>query len=405
VRVIVVGAGYAGLVAAHRLAAGGADVTVLEARDRVGGRVHTTPLGEHGLVERGAEYVEAEHATVRGLVAELGLHVHRKGMAYGDREPRGGIGVDRATLARAVTTMGEALASLGPDDGTTLDVFLAGLAIDAGAREAITARIEVSFAAPARTIAARALGKTGGSFDAHESESIAEGNDAVPRAIAARLGDRVHLSTPVERIGWTPTAATVTAGGATYEAAAVVVAVPTPVIGQITFAPALPDHAVEALATVGYGQAAKLFVPLREPSPTGAWLAVPDRFWTWTATGPDAAVQPIAHCFAGSAPALERLAIAAGPARWLERLAALRPDATLVDDEAVLQTWQDDPWAGGAYSVYTATQTAEHRATLKRPIGPIYLAGEHTAGLWSATMEGAARSGERVAAAILNDGR
>ncbi len=397
-RVVVVGAGYAGLVAAHRLIAGGADVTVLEARDRVGGRVHTTRLGEHGLVERGAEYVEAEHVALRGLVSELGLTMHRKGMAYGDRTPRGGIGTDRERILAALLLIDAAL----PDaDEETLDGFLSRLPIGDGEREAIIARIEVSFAAPATTIAARALGKTGGSFTAVESESIAEGNDAVPRAIAALLGDRLCLSSPVTRIAWHPAGATVWTGEGEHHGDAVVVAVAVTVLGQIAFEPALPSAVGDALASVRYGQAAKLFVPLATPSPPGAWLAVPDRFWTWTANGPDGAVQQVAHCFAGSTPALARLGVDDGPALWLERLAALRPEVSLRHDEALLQTWHDDRWARGAYSVYAADQSDADRATLTRPIGPIHLAGEHTAGLWSATMEGATRSGERVARTIL----
>ena len=77
-------------------------------------------------------------------------------------------------------------------------------------------------------------------------------------------------------------------------------------------------------------------------------MSVPDRYWCWTATGHDGAVAPVLNCFAGSPRALDGLRLDDGPAGWLARVAALRPDLDLAAD-AVLTTWDDDPWARGAY--------------------------------------------------------
>ena len=94
----------------------------------------------------------------------------------------------------------------------------------------------------------------------------------------------------------------------------------------------------------------------------------------------------------GSQPALERLAVAAGPERWLASLARLRPDLALDPAGAVLSTWADDPWARGAYSVHGPDGGDP---VLARPFGRIVLAGEYTAGPFAALMEGALRSGAR----------
>ena len=90
-RVIIVGAGFAGLAAADALARGGVEVSVFEARDRVGGRVWSVPFAG-GVAERGAEFILPHDSTVIGLAERLGLALVRKGTLYGNREPRGGGG-------------------------------------------------------------------------------------------------------------------------------------------------------------------------------------------------------------------------------------------------------------------------------------------------------------------------
>ena len=145
-----------------------------------------------------------------------------------------------------------------------------------------------------------------------------------------------------------------------------------------------------------YGHAAKLFTPLGAPAPTSAVLSVPERYWTWTARAGDE-VQPVVHAFAGSRPALDRLAVADGAERWLDSLARLRPDLDLVPGEALLSTWSDDPWARAAYSVHGP---GLGDPALSEPVGPVAFAGEHTAGPYAALMEGALRSGARAAAQV-----
>ena len=90
VRVAVVGAGLAGLSAADVLRRSGAEVVVLEARDRVGGRVWSRELANGAVVEMGAEFILPGNTELRGLVERFGLGLWSKGMRYGDREPRGG---------------------------------------------------------------------------------------------------------------------------------------------------------------------------------------------------------------------------------------------------------------------------------------------------------------------------
>jgi monoamine oxidase len=177
--------------------------------------------------------------------------------------------------------------------------------------------------------------------------------------------------------------------------------VPACVLDAIRFAPALPDWKVAALGRVAYGHAAKLVVPLERGVGPSAVLSVLDHFWAWTAKSTDGKVQPVVSAFAGSQAALDRLAVRDGPARWIGRLHELWPDLALKGAGAVLATWSEDPWSRGAYSTRPPWWRLEDEQLLARPVSRLHFAGEHTAGKWAGLMEGALRSGLRVADEIV----
>ena len=386
-RVAVVGAGFAGLAAADALVTAGTDVVVLEARNRVGGRVWSRELANGSTVEMGAEFILPGNDTIRAYVDRFGLALWEKGMFYGDREPRGGIGVTPDALRDAIATIRATLP--GVEAGTSAAAVLEHLPIDAGAREAITARLEVSAAAVADRVGASELA----GLAAHSDDvcpSVAGGNQRIALALAHELGPILHLSSPVERISWGDGSAVVRAGGSETAVDRVVLAVPASVIDGIVFEPPLPDSLVAAYDAVQYGNAAKLFVPLTQETAPSAVLSVPERYWSWTAKAADG-VQPVVHAFAGSAPALERLHVGDGPDAWLASLRRLRPDLSLSTTGAVLSTWDDDPWVGAAYSC--AAPGIEAWA----PSGPFHACGEHTHESSRALMDGALASGLRVA--------
>ena len=402
-RVCVVGAGFAGLAAAAALADGGVEPLVLEARERVGGRVHSRRLENGAVVELGAEFVERDQQAVVATAGRLGLELAPTGMAYGDRDPRGGIGVDRATLPAELDRLRHLLAERPgpPAGGRSAAAVLAGLPLHPGAREAIAARLQVSAALPADELAAAVLDHAGSTFSTRESVRVGGGNQRIAGRLAERLPGAVHLGVPVEAVAWSDASVRVTAAGGVLDADACVLALPASVTGRVRFEPPLPAWKAEALGRVVYGHAAKLFVPLRRVPPPSAVLSVPDHFWTWTARDDAGAVQPLVSAFAGSAPALARLGVAAGPATWLGRVRALRPDLDLDQAAVVLSTWDDDPWVGAAYSTRGLAFDPGDAEPLARPVGPLHFAGEHTAGPWAGLMEGALRSGARAAAELL----
>ena len=389
-RVAVVGAGFAGLAAADALASAGWEAVVLEARDRVGGRVHSTALPNGAVVELGAEFVLPGNDVVRDYADRLGLTLFEKGTLYGDRDPRGGPALTRAELQEGLAALSD------PGQGSVADALERRVG-SPGARAAIGARVAVSTAYELDDQSAAVLAEGAAGFGDYPTFSIAGGNDGLARALASRL--RVELAAPVERIAWHGDGVVVTAGGDELTAAACVVATPAPHALAIAFDPPLPAWKRDALAAVHYGHAAKLHLPLAAAAPPSATLSVPGRFWIWTQNAPDGGPLPAASSFAGSPSALARLGVERGAADWLAAVRRLRPDLVLADAEPLLATWADDPWARGAYSAQSLSSPLDEEA-LARPLGPIAFAGEHTAGEWHGLMEGALRSGTRAAAQV-----
>jgi monoamine oxidase len=386
--VAVVGAGFAGLAAAEALADAGVEVTVLEAGDRVGGRVHSRRLDDGSVVELGAEFVLPGYELFAATAARLGLRLYEKGTLYGAREPVDG----EPTTAERVAAAAERAA--GAADGSVLDA-LERLVPDRGAREALAARVAVSTAYDPADQPARVLADGAASVGRYASHGVAGGNDLVARVLADRLGSRVRLSTAARSVVWDDERVRVETTAGPVEADACVLALPAPGTLALHFDPPLPAWKHAALSGVRYGHAAKLFLSLAEPAPPSATLSVPGRFWTWTQHSPEGGPLPVAASFAGSAQALERLRVAEGPAVWAGAVRALRPDLRLAPGEPLLATWPD-----GVYSARSLASPLDD-AALARSVGRIGFAGEHTAGPWHALMEGALRSGVRAADELL----
>jgi monoamine oxidase len=393
---VVVGAGFAGLAAGERLLAEGWDVTVFEARDRVGGRVWSERLENGAVVERGAEFVFPDHEVLRATAARLGLSLYGKGMLYGDREPRDGPPVTREELMDAV-------GGLGTLSGASVEDALDAISPE-GARAAIASRIAVSTGYRLDDQPASVLHEGAAGFGDFPSDGIVGGNQELAHALAHALGDRVHLEAPVERIDWSSHGVVVRAAGAELAADACVVATPAPHSLEIECDPPLPGWKRSTLAAVRYGDAAKLFLPLAAPPEPSATLSVPGRFWTWTQHAPDGSPLPVACSFAGTRAALERLGVDDGPTGFATAVRGLRPDLEYAAEAPTLSTWLDDPWARGGYSARSISSPMEDDP-LQLAVGPLAFAGEHTAGAWHGLMEGALRSGLRAAENVLERAR
>lgn len=399
---IVIGAGFAGLAAATELVRNGLDAVVIEARGRVGGRVWSQSLDalDAGhVIERGGEFVLAGYETLRTLASRYKLSLADTGMSYYVREPRGIDRVDAGALARAGRSVANAARGAG---ARSVVEVVAEAGIAAPLAEAVLARVEISCGLSAGQLASSVLEHVA-SFEPLPSHRIVGGNQRLASAMAEDLGrDRVKLATPVHALDRRDRRIRVIVEGGELEADRVVLALPAALLRGLVIDPPLPGWKRDALARVEVAHAAKLHVPLtRVPSPS-AVMSVPDRFWSWTAVETEESVAPVLNCFAGSPSALERLAVTDGPVAWIERVRNLRPDLELVVSDAVLTTWNEDPWALGAYRAEGLKAPDEHE--LEAPVDGLHFAGEYAAGPWSGLMEGALRSGARAAAEICHAG-
>jgi len=253
----VVGAGFAGLAAADALSASGHEVTVFEARDRVGGRVHSKTLDNGATIELGAEFILPGHDLLRATAVRLKLPLYEKGTLYGDREPRPP--VRREELLEAIARLRDAR------EGTVASA-LEALRLPPAVRDALTARVEISTAYPASDQAASVLADSGTAFGDFPSHGIAGGNQRLATELARDL--RVNVNAAVQRVTWTNDGVRVH----DVDFDACVIAVPASVMDAIEFDPPLPARKQRALDGVRYGDAAKFFLRLTAPTEPSATL-------------------------------------------------------------------------------------------------------------------------------------
>jgi monoamine oxidase len=372
---------------------------VLEARDRVGGRVWSVPFGEGAVVERGAEFMLPGYESMEGLAERFGLPLVLKGTPYGRRVPVGDETVSSIALEAAFERIGA-----GPSPGATSAAdAIAALGLDPPLAAVIETRVAISNGHPPDDLAVSVLDEGASTFGDFESHSLEGGNMRLADALAAELGDAVRRSSPVRRVRWSQDAATVATDDAEITADAVVVAIPTAPLGEIEFDPALEGSTAKALRAVVYGQNSKLFLRMRSPAPPSAIMSVAGHFWSYTQLGADGEPAPFVVGYTGTSSAIETLGASDGLERWVAALVSLRSDLDLDPEpgNAMLSTWHDDRWVRGSYSARSLSSPLRDDE-LVRPIGPLFFAGEHTAGEWHGLMEGALRSGQRAAEQVLS---
>jgi monoamine oxidase len=450
IAVLVAGAGLAGLTAARELTKRGAKVTVVDARDRVGGRVFTArePFlhGEHA--EMGADLIDESQTEICKLISDVGLRtaaILRGGFASVREE-----GVRRRVAGRgAWKQLGKLLqpevrafcVSEQRWDGGVAEVlgrqsvaeWLDRIRAPKAVKEAAIG-MRGFFLADITDLSLLALADQFADDGAPGEERmfrVIGGNDRLPERLAKALGPAVRLQTILRRVTQTREGvfAALESDGQVADARfdCLVCAMPATTMRDVIFEPPLPDLQREATSSVKYGAATKTalqfdgapwrkrgkprafgsalpigavwdgseeqpaFAASRLPPPRGALRRTGRRGRRGTRGG-------ILTLLAGggASHATRQMLAGEGPSRIIRELSWLN----LKNTEMIAWTsisWEDERWSRGGYAYFDPQFTPSLRYWLARPFGRVFFAGEHTSLRWQGYMNGAVETGLRAA--------
>ena len=415
--VIVVGAGFTGLAAATELAGQGIDVVVLEARDRVGGRVESAinELGER--LDTGAQFLCEDMPELMQLARQFGKTFVET--------PTGGDFIVQPGLSKAKTlglyqeTMAirERMDALDPADPAIADLTVAGW-LDrqndgVEAKSAFHSLIEGLWCQAMGRIPMWHLVDNDRRCTNEVSELqyfLGETLHALADDMARQLGPRLRLGMPVTEIRHGLDGVLITAGEQFFEAARAIVAVPPVMASRITYVPALPERLSRTLGAWESGYVIKIklryertFWRDRGLSGTVMWR---DPHGLFVCDTSDPGHPALVVFITGP---LARRWSALGPEGILRELtprltAALGPEAGAFI-ASTLRDWTDDPWSGGGYSDLVLDMDAhDAEALLREGAGPLQFAASEVSPSFPGYVEGAVVAGKiagRKAAAAL----
>ena len=437
--VVVVGAGYAGLSAATSLAQAGLHVVVLEARDRVGGRVWSRVTTSDHPVDLGGQWVGPDHDSLRALAVELEcptVATHTGGSQVVIRNGRRTVVPPGDLLDAVGHGIGEVFRRLDavardlPDDAgddarlksfdrTTLASWLDATAV--ASDQFVRCSISSMFTAEPEQMSLlhvlRAIRSAGGVAHMTTIEGGAQerwfrdGAQCLADRLAARLGDTVHLSRCVRRLQITQGGVSVDSDDLRVAADHTLIALPPPLATRLTYDPALPPDIDHYLGGMVMGEVAKVQCVYPEPFWRAAGLsgvATGDR--TVSATYDSSPEE-------GGAGILTALITGRAAAVW-RRVSENERRKTVLDDLTEMvgvaagqptqwfaHSWADDEFSRGGYCAHMPPGLwTKYGRQGQQATSNIHWASTESASQWTGYIEGAIRSGHSVARDILDHG-
>jgi polyamine oxidase len=417
--VIIIGAGMAGLSAARKLADAGKSVIVLEARNRIGGRIHTDrSLGF--AAELGANWI---HGLDGNPLVNLATASGARGVRFNHDDiavlsGSGRLIADSDQFARLSTTFEQVIKSVAATcGGKSIQNALDGplskavgeYGLNSGDREIMDVIVDREFSsdyAAGPKLLNHCASEMGAAFEGDDL-IIINGFGRLPEKLAKGLD--VKLGEAVESVRRTSSGVSVLSSKTRYTASYCICTVPLGVLkaGAIKFESALPDTHFEAISRIGFGSFAKAIVTFQSeavlPKTNVAFAPNKRRVFRNLVGLSGIAGRPAVMAYAGGEDAMKaaKMTDREIAQEIAESVALARRSASSRIDKVIVSRWSEDPFAQGAYSYPGITTKAEDFETLAKPVDDrLYFAGEAMS-TYFGTVHGAHISGNTAADAII----
>jgi monoamine oxidase len=419
-KVIVIGAGFSGLAAAYKLQKAGCELTILEGRNRIGGRVFSfeADKNEKLVIELGAEWVGASHKRLIEMCGEFGLvlennqfdsHLTFAGQYY----PKGkwDYSADWKNTFAGILKKYE---SFTDEDKRKLDKtdwwrFLMSKGIserDIQIRELFDS---TDFGESIRHASAYvALAEYAESSERNEMDyKIKGGNGRLADKLAGKIGnEKIKLSHRVIQINQTEEGVSVVCeNGTTFSADKLICTAPTYAVTQINWRPALPESYVDALNSLQYARISKHAVLFKERFwKDESFDMVTDvyghYFYHATKNQKSGKGVLISYTVGDKADVISRQNNDFKKNMIADSLRPAFGDISSKIEKHINYYWGTDKFSYGAYALYNKGQWFSIMPALKQKHMNVHFAGEHIAD-WQGFMEGAINSGEEAADAVI----